>query len=323
MILRNCPGVNAKRIKRLLKGHTLRNPQQISNGLLRPDLYMPIFGALLLQLAIYRTIKLFMKNAIDNIALMKKFWQGEESLLANRELRIEKALDEIHLLTTQGTLLAKGRFASNHPKGIVRLKSDYWQLLHQLALEVGFIPLKLDQERSAGVAFAQYDYHSVPAGYQIHCQAASAFWKTWWINHRKLQLMDMLLLCDRRWYPVSKMLCDTGTIYLKTWQGEKVLALSDIVVWLDRHTQEPRQQRSKQPVKSKSRPSAYPYHTDSAKEQPTRSAAVSQPKIPTELQQVIWADAPDRLTVHTVLGPVIIKGHNLTCTLAHEVAEVS
>ncbi|MEM9485055.1 MAG: hypothetical protein AAGA83_15360, partial [Cyanobacteria bacterium P01_F01_bin.116] len=150
-----------------------------------------------------------MKTAVDNITLVKTFLKGEDSLLANRELRIEKALDETQLLTNQGILLAKGRFNHQLPNIVIRLNSDYWQLIHKLALNAGFIPLRIDQERLAGVTFAQYDYQSIPAGYQVHCQQASLFWKTWWINHRQLQLMDMLLLCKKRWYPIQNMLCET------------------------------------------------------------------------------------------------------------------
>ncbi|MEM9153301.1 MAG: hypothetical protein AAGB19_23000, partial [Cyanobacteria bacterium P01_F01_bin.3] len=152
-----------------------------------------------------------MKAALDNATLIQKFLKGEDSLLANRELRVEKALDETQLLTTQGILLAKRRAKTSLPNVVVRLQSDYWQQLHQLTLNASFIPFQLDQARYTGETFVQYDYHSVPAGYQIHCQEASAFWKTWWVNHRKLVLMDMLLLCEKRWYPVNKMACFTYT----------------------------------------------------------------------------------------------------------------
>ena len=261
-----------------------------------------------------------MKIAIDNIVLTKKFLKGETSLLANRELRIEKALDETQLLTTQGILLAKGRFTAKFPNVVIRISSDYWALIHQLALEAGFIPLDLEQQRLAGATFAQYDYYSIPAGYQIHCQEASAFWKTWWVNHRKLQLMDILLLCNKRWYPVNHMLCDTGTIYVKTWRGEQTLSLSDTVVWIDRNTQTHRQRITvrKHHTKDKLASTEYPYHDDLHKIQ----LKSQQPKVPTDLKQVIQADG-NRLIVHTVLGPVVIEGQNLTCTLARKVGRVS
>lgn len=261
-----------------------------------------------------------MKIATDNIALIKKFLKGKASLLANRELRIEQAQDENQLLTTQGILLAKGRFTAKSPNVVIRISSDYWALIHQLALEAGFIPLDLEQQRSAGATFAQYDYHSVPAGYQIHCQAASAFWKTWWVNHRRLQLMDILLLCNKRWYPVNHMLCDTGTIYVKTWRGEQTLSLSDTVVWLDRNTQEhrPKITLRKPHTKDKHVATEYPYHADLQ----TTQSKFQQPRVPTELQRVIQADG-NRLIVHTVLGPVVIDGQNLSCTLARKVSKVS
>ncbi len=261
-----------------------------------------------------------MKIAIDNISLIKKFLKGEDTLLANRDLRIEKALEEVQLLTTQGILLAKGRFTAKNPNVILRLRSDYWQVLHQLALEASFIPLNLANDQLTSAAFAKYDYHSVPAGYQIHCQEASAFWKTWWVNHRKQQMMDMLLFCHQRWYPVKQMLCDTGTIYVKTWRGEQTLALSDVVVWLDRNAQDYRQRPVRRKHHNRDRVSAerYPYHTDLAA---SNSQQAQLPKVPTELQQIIQADT-NRLIVHTVLGRVIIKGQNLTCTLTRNIASV-
>lgn len=259
-----------------------------------------------------------MKIATDNIVLIKKFLEGKASLLANRELRIEQAQNEIQLLTTQGILLAKGRFTARFPNVVIRISSDYWALIHQFALEAGFIPLNLEQQRSSGATFAQYDYHSVPAGYQIHCQAASAFWKTWWVNHRQLQLMDILLLCNKRWYPVKHMLCDTGTIYVKTWRGEQTLSLSDIVVWLDRNTQEQRPKITLRKHRNQDKLAAteYPYHADLQTTQSTQS------QVSADLQRLIQTDG-NRLIVQTVLGPVIIEGQNLTYTLARKVAKVS
>ncbi|MEA5463572.1 hypothetical protein [Leptothoe sp. PORK10 BA2] len=263
-----------------------------------------------------------MKAAIDNITLIQKFLKGEDSLLANRELRMEKALNETQLLTTQGILLAKGRLTDRLPNIVIRLKSDYWELLNQLTLDACFLPLHLQQDQLDGATFTQYDYHSVPAGYHAHCQEASAFWKTWWINHRKLQLMDMLLLCQKRWYPVQEMLCDTGTIYVKTWRGEKTLSISEMVIWLDRNTKEHRP------------PSKYPQHHqtkvgETAPRIPVRADLLSnqlpgtvsgQIMVPDNLRQVIKADN-NRLLVHTVLGPVIIEGQNLTCALARKVVK--
>ncbi len=270
-----------------------------------------------------------MKSALDNATLIQKFLKGEDSLLANRELRIEKALDETQLLTTQGILLAKRRAKACLPNIMVRLQSDYWQLLHQLTLEAHFIPFRLDEARYNGEVFVQYDYHSVPAGYRIHCQEASAFWRTWWVNHRKLELMDMLLLCEKRWYPVSKMLCETGTIYVKTWQGEKTLGVSDTVVWLDRNTQERRKrvQLRKHHAPDKTVASPYPYH-ESETTNPTPQQGITpvheleQPTIPANLRQVVRA-GKNRLLVQTPLGPVIIEGQNLTCALGRKVTQVS
>ncbi|MEM7065102.1 MAG: hypothetical protein AAF572_18330 [Cyanobacteria bacterium P01_B01_bin.77] len=257
-----------------------------------------------------------MKNAVDNITLIKQFLKGEESLLANRELRLEKALDETQLLTNQGILLAKGRFSASLPNVVVRLGSDYWALINQLALEAHFIPFQIAQARLEKATFVQYDRHNVPDGYQIHCQEASTFWKTWWINYRKLQLMDMLLLCNKRWYPVNQMLCDTGTIYVKTWRGEHVLSLADTVVWLDRNTQEQRRQfpRYHESEKLAAVPTKHPDYTS--------SALSEQSMVPADLRPVIKA-GKNKLLVHTVLGPVVIEGQNLTCSLARKAAKVS
>lgn len=255
-----------------------------------------------------------MKNAIDNITLIKQFLKGDKSLLANRELRLEKALEETQLLTTQGILLAKGRFSSSVPNVVIRLRSDYWALLNQLALEAHFIPFEISQARLEKATFAQYDRHSVPDGYQIHCQEASAFWKTWWINHRKQQLMDMLLLCDKRWYPVNQMLCDTGTIYVKTWRGEHILSLADTVVWLDRNTQEQRRQSKHHHDPEKLAAPKYPPHASAAQ--------IEQPMVPADLRPVIKV-GKNKLLVHTVLGPVVIEGQNLTCALARKMAKAS
>ncbi|MEM9809476.1 MAG: hypothetical protein AAF959_29865 [Cyanobacteria bacterium P01_D01_bin.56] len=267
-----------------------------------------------------------MKAALDNTTLIQKFLKGEDSLLANRELRIEKAREETQLLTNQGILLAKRRFNTSLPNVMVRLKSDHWQLLHQLTLEANFIPFQLDQVRYAGETFAQYDYHSVPAGYQIHCQEASAFWKTWWVNHRKLELMDLLLLCEKRWYPVNKMLCETGTIYVRTWQGEKTLAVSDTVVWLDRNTQT---RRKRIQVRKHHAPgkqivdSPYPYHNEeTSSPRKTSGNNLDKPIVPGSLQKVVRAGR-NKLIIQTALGPILIEGKELTCRLGQTVTKVS
>ncbi|MGD1853310.1 MAG: hypothetical protein ACFB2W_03585 [Leptolyngbyaceae cyanobacterium] len=252
-----------------------------------------------------------MKAAVDNITLIDAFLKGDDSLLANREMRVEKVRDETQLLTTQGILLAKGRIKSRLPSIVVRLQSDYWELIHQLALKASLIPLQIQQAQLEKAAFAQYDYHSVPAGYQIHCQEASAFWKTWWINHRKLQLMDLLLLYNKRWYPVNQMQCETGTIYVKTWRGEKTFSITDTVIWLDRNTHEQRQRRQAQK----------PAQIKSLRKKPLANQTTDHPAIPDDLRQVIQASS-NRLIVHTVLGPVIIEGQNLTCMLARKAARV-
>ncbi|MEO0867006.1 MAG: hypothetical protein AAFY17_00900 [Cyanobacteria bacterium J06642_11] len=267
-----------------------------------------------------------MKAALDNTTIIQKFLKGEDSLVANRELRIEKALEETQLLTTQGILLAKRQKKTSLPNIMVRLKSDYWQLLHQLTIEAHFIPFQLDQVRYAGETFARYDYHSVPAGYQIHCQAASSFWKTWWVNHRKLELMDLLLLCGKRWYPVKKMLCETGTIYVRTWQGERTLAVSDTVVWLDRNlqTQRKRIQVRKHHDPGRQQPdSPYPYHNgepDNSEQPPEKS--LDKPVVPANLKQVVRAGR-NKLLIQTALGPILIEGKDLTCTLGRKVVKAS
>lgn len=269
-----------------------------------------------------------MKTALDNITLIKKFLKGEGSLLANRELRLEKALAETQLLTTQGILLAKGRLTERQPHIVIRLNSNYWDLLNHLTIEAGFIPFQINQERARGDIFAQYDLHNVPTGYQLHCQEATVFWKTWWVNHRSLELMDMLLLCNKRWYPINQMVCDTGTIYVKTWRGEQVLSLADTVVWLDRQIQQQQKQRGTRPKRhtpaqftGQTSATAHPNPTTPSTPQ-TNPPQGTHPLVPDALRQVIRA-GENKLLVHTALGPVIIQGQNLTCTLARKVAKTS
>ncbi|NEQ50147.1 MAG: hypothetical protein F6K11_08460 [Leptolyngbya sp. SIO3F4] len=259
-----------------------------------------------------------MKTAVDNITLINTFLKGEDSLLANRELRIEKVRDETQLLTTQGILLAKGRLKQRLPQVVVRLQSDYWQIIHELALKASFIPQNIQQERAAGEKFAQYAHLSVPAGYQVHCQEASALWKTWWINHRRLQLMDMLLLCGNRWYPINQMMCETGTIYIKTWRGEKIFSIADTIIWIDRNTHgQPKGLKPKKHLPNVKRAATqHPHHANRSAVRP------DIPNVPDDLRKVVKASG-NRLIVHTVLGPVVIEGQNLTCTLGRKVSTAS
>ncbi|MBT9310995.1 hypothetical protein [Leptothoe kymatousa] len=266
-----------------------------------------------------------MKDTLDNTTLIQKFLQGEDSLLANRELHIEKAREETQLLTNQGILLAKARLKGSNPYVVVRLQSDYWQVVHQLALQANYLPFGMDKARFEGATFVQYDYHSVPAGYEIHCQEAAALWKTWWVNHRQLELMDMLLLCDKRWAPVNKMVCETGTIYMKTWQGERVFAVSDTIVWLDRNTQKRRRriQVPKHHAPGKTSPSPYPYHSgEDISEKPAPVDESANPVVPDNLRRVVRA-GKNKLLIQTALGPILIEGENLSCSIGRRTAKKS
>ncbi|MEO1180145.1 MAG: hypothetical protein AAFX51_04670, partial [Cyanobacteria bacterium J06636_28] len=122
---------------------------------------------------------------------------------------------------------------------------------------------------------------------------------------------------------VKQMLCDTGTIYVKTWRGEQTLSISEPVIWLDRNTQEHRRPLTLPRRKQQEPAVAYPYHADlSEEQQPSQLPQAGQITVPSNLRQVIKVDK-NRLLVHTVLGPVIIEGQNLTCTLARRVAKAS
>jgi hypothetical protein len=172
-------------------------------------------------------MKLSVDNTTDNATLIKQYLKGKTAFLANRELRIETVFQERHLSTNTGQLIAKGTFEDQAITLFIRKESEYWSLIHSKALKRSIVPIN----EPAYSGFLKYEYHPVPEGYHLNCDEAQYLWKFWWLNRRRLQLMDLVIYRHHSWYPIRNIICQQGTLYVKTWGGEISLRFDDAALW--------------------------------------------------------------------------------------------
>lgn len=173
-------------------------------------------------------------NPLNDAAVLLKFIQGESSLVANQNLRIEPAFDSVQLLAKRGGVIAMSKSVDAVPVVLVRRNSDYWSLLHQLLLDQSFMPI--------GTAdlpeFEQYQACSIPAGYRLNFTEARALWREWWktartSNPRSL-LMDLLISDADQWCPIHDMAYSQELLFITTPENEICLNKNDSIVWLSR-----------------------------------------------------------------------------------------
>ncbi len=170
--------------------------------------------------------------ALNDITLIQKFVKGEDTLLANLNLRIEPGFNAVQLLGKKGGLIATLKLADKVRIALVRRESEYWEVLHQVLQNNSFVPK--DQAEQQG--FTQYEQHEIPAGYKMNYTEATLLWKAWWLHsrqkyNRNLQL-DILIFQRNTWYPIKDIIYSQGTLFIKTWISEVVLRGSDRLIWL-------------------------------------------------------------------------------------------
>ena len=183
---------------------------------------------------IYST-EMKMKNCLDNASLIERYVQGEMTLAANLNLRVETTDDRIQLLESNGKLLAIKDLKAHTPTFLVRHNSDFSVLIQQALQNNAFAP----DSGIDTIRLVRYRQHSVPSNYRLKFDEAGVLWKRWWLHNQnsrntRLQL-DFLLMMRQKWYPLQSIFCDRGTFFIKTLIGEVVLHRTDIAIWLERN----------------------------------------------------------------------------------------
>lgn len=247
----------------------------------------------------------------DDAALVHKFVRGESVLLAGQALRIESASDSIHLLTSQGKVIATAQIANNPYTIFVRRGTQYWEQLNTALRDNGY--LAVSSEDLPG--FMRYEHRRIPAGYKINYTEARVLWQTWWMNVRHSgdrPQHDFLISIANDWHPVRHISHTQGTLVIRTWIGETIRKGEDFVFWLscaqsslagaDRVPQAPDSQVS----------------TLASVEQNRRSPVTQSSHgiggTTANLHQVLRC-TPGKLHIQTEIGEIIVWGKDLKFSL--------
>lgn len=176
-----------------------------------------------------------MKTCLDNASLIEAYVQGKISFSANRNLRVETIENQVHLLERNGKLLAIKDLTPQPITFQIRPHSNYMFFLQQALQNNHFAP---DSRVDESVHLVRYRQCSVPPNYRLRFDESAALWKHWWSHYRNsrkssLQL-NLLLMVKQKWYPIRTIICDRGTLFIKTLIGEVPLYRTDIAIWLER-----------------------------------------------------------------------------------------
>ncbi|KGF72381.1 hypothetical protein DO97_09235 [Neosynechococcus sphagnicola sy1] len=171
-------------------------------------------------------------SPLDDVTLIRKFVQGDTTLLGNQNLRVETAFDASQLIAKRGGIVATLKTEQGRTV-LVRQSSEYWALLHQVLCDSSLVPTS----PAAQKGFILYEELPIPDGYEVNYMEAVNLWKAWWTYKRKAGLryalnMNLLVLVRNTWYPVQNIEMNPGTLFIKTWAAELCVQGKDYLVWL-------------------------------------------------------------------------------------------
>ncbi len=174
-------------------------------------------------------------TTIDDLALIQAFVQsliqGEEILLANRNLKAETLHRTNQLSAKQEGMIAVAKLADRCSYILVRQESLYWRLIHQTLLSQNLFPIA----EAGRDGFYRYQRLLVPQGYRVNWTAAQDLWRLWWRyrrHHHALEPLELLLLNRGAWSSVRDICCAHGLLQIKTDHGKVSLPGSQMAIWL-------------------------------------------------------------------------------------------
>lgn len=175
-------------------------------------------------------------HTLDDETLIQQFVNGEVTLAANQNLRVESAFQSTQLLAKRGGLIAAIKKVGDRSVVLLRQKSDYTELIHQILLKCHVIPTGMADQAE----FEQYQKSEIPAGYQVNYTEARALWKEWWKNTRQSNpysiQIELLIFARNTWYPVRNIVCNDSNLFVATLATEVAFQGSERIVWLSRQS---------------------------------------------------------------------------------------
>jgi hypothetical protein len=172
---------------------------------------------------------------MDNLSLIQSFIKsaisGKSTLIANSELRIEPIGDTLQLWAKQEGMVSSSRPTPHNPSVILKDKTHYWPILHNVLLENSFLPIYPAPSKG----FYQYEFAKVPPNYEVNYSDGLLLLQAWWQYQRqedKSGLLGMLIWHNRTWFPIRNIDCIQGTLKILSWGDEISVLPSERVVWL-------------------------------------------------------------------------------------------
>jgi hypothetical protein len=172
---------------------------------------------------------------MDNLSLINSFVEsaikGKNALIANADLRIEPIGDTLQLWAKQEGMVSSSRPAQNVMSVILKDKTQYWPILHDVLLENSFLPIYPAPSKG----FYQYEFAKIPPNYSVNYSDGLLLLQAWWQYQQqedKSGLLGMLIWHSRTWYPIRNIDCDQGTLKILSWGTEISVMPSERVVWL-------------------------------------------------------------------------------------------
>ena len=183
-------------------------------------------------------------NALDDLTLIQRFVEGKASLECNPNLRIESTQDTIRLSTKKGAFLAAVKLTPNVRSAFVRQESQYWEVISQILIEHSFMPMGLTEQD-----LMRYEYHAIPAGYEMKYTEARSLWKAWraQLYPRSAQPTQPLLIhTSKGWQSVQAINISQGLLFVETLADGQADELmfhgGDRIVWLSPIEEQPKTQ---------------------------------------------------------------------------------
>lgn len=172
---------------------------------------------------------------MDNASLIRTFIESvianQSILLANAELRIEPVGKTLQLWAKNERMIAKAHLHPNILAIKVKTSTQQRATLHDTLLTHQFLPTQPDLSNG----FCQYEWATIPRGYEVRCTDGLSFLQTWWHYQQhpdRAGLLGMLLWHGKTWHPIRDIECDRGLIKLFIWGGQIPLDPKDQMVWL-------------------------------------------------------------------------------------------
>lgn len=176
---------------------------------------------------------------IDDVTLIRKFIQGELTLLANHNLRVEPAFNTAQLLAKRGELLASAKLVGQIRSILVRQSSVYEELISRILSEHRYIPTHINEQ-----GLIQYEPCPIPDGYELNYTEVRQLWKIWRVRYckhddlqrnrpRKPDAHALLIQHKKGWAPIVVITYGQENFFIEIPGDEIMLHSSDRIVWLN------------------------------------------------------------------------------------------